>query len=281
MGPLPEHQIIICDDPSPYFLAAVYEFGIENFFTHTQAQEETKLLIQHFLSLVNDPKSVEARIIAYQLALRLGLQDRIKIAFEALGDLDQYDYRVAFVKGQAAEKSGDLELSIQHYKNAAEINDMYRPSRTCLGEDYMVTGQIDNAIYVFEQLDRTNPNDIERKTQIAEAYVEKGDLKIAQKYCDQIYEIDPESAKLAEIKAHILLSQGKLGEAFQLMDKMENVGAFFAAKLNDFGIKLSQAGRLKNALALYQKAHKIVRPELRYKISMNASLACRKMQNYD
>jgi len=65
------------------------------------------------------------------------------------------------------------------------------------------------------------------------------------------------------------------------MDQMSNVGPFFAAKLNDMGIKLSQAGKGKSALALYQKAHKVVRADLKYKISLNAALACRRLGEYD
>lgn len=45
--------------------------------------------------------------------------------------------------------------------------------------------------------------------------------------------------------------------------------------------KLSQAGKGKSALALYTKAHKVVRPELRYKISMNAALACYRLADFD
>lgn len=65
------------------------------------------------------------------------------------------------------------------------------------------------------------------------------------------------------------------------LDELENVGPLFAAKLNDLGVQLSRAGKGNSALALYKKAHKIVRPNLRYKISLNASLACRRMKAYD
>jgi tetratricopeptide (TPR) repeat protein len=86
---------------------------------------------------------------------------------------------------------------------------------------------------------------------------------------------------LIETRAQICLGTGKIGEAFQLMDQMSEVGPFFAAKLNELGIRLSQAGKGKSALALYQKAHKIVRSELKYKISLNAALACRRLQEFD
>jgi tetratricopeptide (TPR) repeat protein len=62
---------------------------------------------------------------------------------------------------------------------------------------------------------------------------------------------------------------------------MKDVGPYFAAKLNDLGIKLSQAGKGKSALSLYNKAHKVVRPELKYKISLNSALACRKLGEYE
>jgi hypothetical protein len=46
------------------------------------------------------------------------------------------------------------------------------------------------------------------------------------------------------------------------------------------GIKLSQANKGKSALALYQKAHTIVKKELRYKVSLNAALACYRLEDF-
>jgi tetratricopeptide (TPR) repeat protein len=66
-----------------------------------------------------------------------------------------------------------------------------------------------------------------------------------------------------------------------MMDSLSDAGPMFAAKLNEVGVKLSQAGKAKSALVLYQKAHKIVRNELKYKLSMNAALACHRLGDYD
>lgn len=281
VGPLPDLQMIVCDDPSPQFTADVFEFGIEQFLSHKTFPLEFAELFAQIDVRLKDPDSPESKTIALQRSIRTGDKKKIQDATIALGDLPEYDYRAAFVRGKAAEASGNFEIAIESYRMAASMNKMYRPSSNSLGESLLMVGQLDEALEIFIQLDLTNPNDIERKTQIASAYVEKGEFAKAKEYCDEVARIDPNSSRIAEIGAQIFLCQGKLGEAFKLMDKMANVGPFFATKLNDLGVQLSHSGRDKNALALYQKAHKIVRPELKYKISMNAALACRKMRDYN
>lgn len=281
MGAVAEMQGIICDEPSPEFMAAAYEFGIEQFISKTQWASEAAHLCQEIVAKLNDPQTAEAKAVQLQRSLISGDQAKIEEAKANLGDMGGYDFRVAFAQGKAAEAAGDYNQAIEAFSSASKMNKMFRPTSNSLGESLLITGRLDEAIAVFEKLDKTNPNDIERKTNLAAAFIEKGDFEKAQYFAAQIEKISPGSAKTTEVQAHILLRQGKIAEAFNLLDKMSDVGPYFASKLNDLGIKLSQAGKGKNALALYQKAHKIVRPELRYKISLNAALACRKLQDYD
>ena len=55
---------------------------------------------------------------------------------------------------------------------------------------------------------------------------------------------------------------------------MADVGPLMASKLNEVGIKLAKEGQTAEALAVYEKAHRVVQPVLRYKVSLNAALAC-------
>ena len=93
--------------------------------------------------------------------------------------------------------------------------------------------------------------------------------------------IAPNNPKIPEATAHMFLRAGKIQEAFVLMDKMSEVGPFFAAKLNEFGVKLSQSGKGKSALTFFKKVHGVVRQDLRYKISINAALACLRIGEFD
>ncbi len=281
VGCIAEFQGIVCDEPSPVFMAGVFEFGIEQFIASTTWTKDVAAITRNAVTLMSDAQSAEAKTVALSRSIRSADQAAIKKAASAIGDMAEYDYRLAYAKGKAAEATGDYNGAAQAFGSARGMNKMFRPSAASLGETLLVTGKIDEALDVFKSLEKTNPYDVERKANLAAAYVEKGDFAMAQRYVDAAVKLAPSNSKVLEAKAQVLLCTGKVGDAFKLMDDMSEVGPFFAAKLNELGIQLSQAGKGKSALALYQKAHKIVRPELKYKISLNAALACRRLKAWD
>lgn len=281
VGCLADFQAVICDDPDPKFIAGVFEQGIEQFVGTSQWATELALISRKAVALVEDPQTPESKTFNLMRAIRASDQATIQSAAKELDEMAAYDFRMAFAKGKAAEATGDYNGAVDAYASASGMNKMFRPSTASLGETLLVTGRVDEALEVFKNLEKTNPYDVDRKASIAVAYVEKGDFEMAQKYVDEASKLAPSSSRMLEAKAQVLLCTGKINDAFKLLDDMSEVGPFFAAKLNELGIQLSQAGKGKSALALYQKAHKIVRPELRYKISLNASLACRRLKAWD
>lgn len=281
VGCIADFQAIVCSDPSAAYMAGVFEFGVEQFFARETWPEEMAAMIRKAVATLADPSSAEARTVALSRSIRSADQAAIQRAAKEINDLAEYDYRAAYAKGKACEATGDYDGAANSYKQSSSMNKMFRPGNSSLGETLLVTGRIDEALELFRNLEKTNPYDVERKANIAAAYIEKGDFEAANRYVEIAEKIAPNNSRVLEAKAQVLLCTGKVGEAFKLMDGMSEVGPFFAAKLNELGIQLSQSGKGKSALALYQKAHKIVRPELRYKISMNAALACRRLQAWD
>lgn len=281
LGPMSDFQLIVCGDPAPQFMANVFEFGIEQFCAAENWPAEVIALCRSVQDKLADETSAEFKTLELASAVRSQDSERIQAAKSAMGDLASYDFRAAYATGRASEATGNYNDAIEAYRSAGGMNKMFRPTSTSLGEACLITGRVDEAIAIFQKLDKSNPRDIDRKANLASAFVEKGDLATAEKYAAEAEALQPGSSRVAEIKAQVLLCQGKVNDAFQLMDQMNGVGPFFAAKLNDLGIKLSQAGKGKSALALYQKAHKVVREDLKYKISLNAALACRRLQDFD
>jgi tetratricopeptide (TPR) repeat protein len=281
VGCLADFQIIICDEPDPKFIASVFEKGIEQFISVKDWGYQLAQITKRAIELVSDPTTPESKTMSLMKAIRSADQQTIQSTAQELKEIAEYDYRAAFAQGKAAEASGDFDLAIDAYKNASAMNKLFRPSTSSLGESLLVSGRIDEALEIFKKLEKTNPYDVDRKANIAAAYIEKGDFENAQKYVDAANGLAPSSSRVLEVKAQVLLCTGKINDAFKLLDDMSEVGPFFAAKLNELGIQLSQAGKGKSALALYQKAHKIVRSELKYKISLNAALACRRLKSWD
>lgn len=281
VGCIADFQAIVCSDPTAAYMAGVFEFGVEQFFALESWPDEMAAMVRKTADTLSDPTSAEARTVALSRSIRSADQAAIQRAAKDINDLAEYDYRAAYAKGKACEATGDYDGAANSYKMSSSMNKMFRPGTSSLGETLLVTGRIDEALEVFKNLEKTNPYDVERKANIAAAYIEKGDFDSANRYVELAEKLAPENSRVLEAKAQVLLCTGKVGEAFKLMDGMSEVGPFFAAKLNELGIQLSQSGKGKSALALYQKAHKIVRPELKYKISMNAALACRRLQAWD
>jgi tetratricopeptide (TPR) repeat protein len=280
-GPMSDFQVIVNSDPSPQFMASVFEFAVEQFAAEDSWIADVGALCRAVQEKLDDTESAEYKTMKLVMSVRSADAAQISEAKAAMGDLASYDFRAAYASGKASEASGNYDEAIDNYRNATGMNKLFRPVSTSLGEACLITGKVDEAIAIFQKLDRSNPRDVDRKANLAASFVEKGDFETAAKYAAEAESLAPGSSRVAEIKAHVFLCQGKLGDAFALMDQMSNVGPFFAAKLNDMGIKLSQAGKGKSALALYQKAHKVVRPDLRYKISLNAALACRRLGEYE
>jgi tetratricopeptide (TPR) repeat protein len=281
VGAFAEFQLILCDDPSPEMLTSVFEFGIEQFSSLTNFAHDASSLINRVSNVLADETTAESRILKMNRAVREGRTQDLEAQKAELSELTQYDFRAAFVQGKVHEATGDYESAIASFSSARKMNQMFRPSTSKLSEAHMIAGQYDEAISLMSELEKTNSSDFNRKANLAAAYTEKGDYASAEKYLAEAKNLGGDHPRIKEVNAQICLCTGKINDALAIMDTMQEVGPFFAAKLNEMGIKLSQAGDGKSAIALYQKAHKIVRPDLRYKISLNAALACRRLNRPD
>ena len=281
VGCLGDFQSIVCEDPLPDFMANVYEFGVDQFFGPATWIQDLTDLLSRSAELLANPDSPESKAINLVRSVRGADQNAIQAAVNSVGESADFDFRVAFAKGKAREALGDYQNAAQEFQVARKLNKMFRPSTASLGETLMITGKVDEAIALFNQMEKTNPNSAERKISLAQAYSAKGDFAKAAEYAASAESLGGNAGKVAEVQAQVALSSGKLQDALKMMDGLSDAGPMFAAKLNEVGVKLSQAGKAKSALVLYQKAHKIVRSELKYKLSMNAALACHRLEDFD
>ncbi|MDB2447235.1 tetratricopeptide repeat protein [bacterium] len=281
VGCLPDFISIICDEPSPRFLVSVFEFGVETIFSFQRAQDDMIGWVKGIASILENEESPEANAIALSRGIKTHDAGMIAKAGEVMSEMAEYDYKAAFVAGKALEVQGDFAKAELSYRTASNMNKMFRPTTSSLGETLLINGKTDEAIAIFEKLEKSNPRDMMRKSNLIAAYVESGDLEKANAALAQAESQSADHPKVKEAKAHILLSQGKVSDAFGLMDELKDAGPLFASKLNDLGIRLSKGGKAKSALALYNKSHKIVRQDLKYKVTLNAALACRRAGAYE
>ena len=280
IGAIPHFQAIVCDEPSPFFITDAYEFGIETFFSRDRWVDDIVEFIERVNEHLNDADSFEEKTLRLNRLIASGDQMGIIEAERQFEEGSDYDYIAAFSKGNALQAVGRYSEASEAFKSSQKLNKYFRPASSLLGESLLITGKTDEAISVFEKLEKSNPRNVERKASLVSAYLEKGEVDKAMEFVKEAQDLDPDHCKVAEAQAQVFLAQGKINDAFKLMDKLHEVGPFFAAKLNEMGIKLSQLGKGKSSLALYAKAHKVVRAELRYKVSLNAALACYRLQDF-
>jgi tetratricopeptide (TPR) repeat protein len=280
IGSISNFIAIACTNPEPDLLAALFEHSIENIFALEEWPTEVCRFVDDIATTLADKQSLESKVINLYQSLEKGDQSGITAATKNVEEYVPLNHLAAFAKGDALQSIGNFNEAIESYKKSTSLNTLFRPAVSKLGETFLVIGKIDEAIEVLEKLEKSNPNDVERKAILAAAYSEKGDFATAERLLNDARKLGAENSKVYEAEAHLLLAQGKANDAFKLLSKLSEVGPFFATKLNEMGIKLSQANKGKSALALYQKAHKIVKKELRYKVSLNAALACYRMSDF-
>lgn len=280
VAPIPALQFVICDDPSPQLMTDIYEYGLEQFLPTKSWLVEMEAKLADIGKILSTDTSPELVLIELTAAIKSGNQAQIKKCAQKLATSSKFDYLAAYGEGKALQAAGDFQGAVDAFRLSRNNNKLFRSAASSLGENLVVTGHVDEAITVFEGLERLNKKDANRKAILATAWDVKGDKEKAAEYYNAAKLLDPFHQKVLEAEAQLLLSSGKIAEAIQKMDNLRNAGPLFAARLNELGIKLSQAGKGKSALALYSKAHKAVRPELKFKISMNAALACHRMEEY-
>lgn len=207
VGSLPEFQAIICDEPSPRFLIDVFEYGVEQFISFDGWAAETAELLKSSVSVLADTDSSESKTIAMQQNINRADKSKIQALDKDLEEVARFDYRVAFIRGKAAEAQGNYEKAAEAFKVAKSMNEMYRPSSNRLSESLLVTGQVDEAISVLENLERSNKRYALRKATLSTAYMVKGDLHKAEELLKEATSLFPNHSKVKEAQAQLLLRQ--------------------------------------------------------------------------
>ena len=280
VGPFAEFQAVINEMPDPQFMNQVYEYGIERFMAGTEWIAELESFTNEVHQLLSDENSIQAKVWKLNKSILTGDHVKISAAEKEVEEEATYDYLAAYSKAFALQATGRFGEAEEAFRTSNKFNNMFRLAASGLGETLILNGKHDEALAVLQKLEKTNPDHVDRCVNIAVAYLEKGDVEKAKEYADRIIKNAPEHAKVNELTTQIMIREGKVNEAFLMLDKLSDIGPQLAARLNELGIKLSQAGKGKGAIALYNKVHKIVTPELRHKISLNAALACHRSGDF-
>ncbi|MCB9229522.1 MAG: tetratricopeptide repeat protein [Deltaproteobacteria bacterium] len=280
VGCFPDYQIMICDDPDPSAMMNSFEFGVEQFTGTEEWMEAVVQMAEKILKDLSDKNSTAYKCIMLNQAVQSANRNAITEREKGLSEDAGYDPIAAFSRGKALESIGNFEEALKSYEGAEAMNSFFRPAQNSIGESLLLSGQPDKAIEVLSRMEGANSSHADRKLLLANAFMEKGDLPKAREYLEEAKSLNADGSRALESRILLLLAEKKIPDAVRMIDSLKEAGPHLASKLNALGVRFSQAGKFKNALTIYNKAHKIVRKELRYKVSLNAALACHRARNF-
>ncbi|MBV9229497.1 MAG: tetratricopeptide repeat protein, partial [Chloroflexi bacterium] len=123
-----------------------------------------------------------------------------------------------------ARLQGENTEALRHYQRAAEISPDFPGVWFSIGSLQRELNQIDEAEQSFLRSLEMNPEQIEAYSELALIYAEvQRDLTKAQDILEQGLEIAPDSAELLAILAMVLMQQGDLRTAGELLDEAEEI----------------------------------------------------------
>ncbi|MBP9708206.1 MAG: hypothetical protein KBD78_11215 [Oligoflexales bacterium] len=274
LGAFCEHILVVNSSPAPAFAADLYEHGIENLCSEDEWMKYALDLASLIKSYLTDDNSSFLNVIKLMGAIANKNNEEIEALKISLADSAQYDFRVALAAGKGSQILGDTKGALAAFENGTNLNKRFRPVISNFAQSLLKDGQTDRALGLIEKLEKTNPDNVQRKTQLIKTYIEVKQYEKAEEKISEMRATRPSLQLIDELQADLYLKKGDIEKAMGVMGEMSNVGNDFAAILNEHGVRLAQEGKGKEALELYQKAHQIVRVDLKYKISLNAALAC-------
>ncbi len=279
VGCFTDFQAIVSDDPSPKTLAHFYEFGVDQIFTKQSWQEDLEKLMRETTRVLADEESFETKALLITSQMKHSRFVEAERSESLLGKED-FDYRSAFTRGRIRERAGDYNGASQAFEKARKLNQQFLPSSSKLAETFLVLGKLDEAIEIFEDLEKKNLDFPDRKAILATAYFAKGNSAKGLELITAAESVDPSSPFIKQARCFAALESKDYKEAFKHLDGLSQLGLFMAQRLNNAGIELVRENRVEEALELYKIAHEAVDPSIRYKIDINAALACFKIGQF-
>ncbi len=277
-GPYINQLAIICDEPSPQYIADLWDLGIENIFAKKSWEVELRglcaksaLEIQHCPELYSKIREIN---------LRIGKGESLEnfIIDEEAAITAKFDFRTSFTLGRYYEATGKHEESAEFYARTRDLNVGFRPAQYNLIGAYKKIGNYSAMENVSHSLWQTNPENTLNAYRLGQAYLVNNKM---DKALNILHDLNTKDQKMANMfNVEILIKSASPEKVVEYLDSINEISDECASLLNEQGIKCAKEGKAKVALALYERAHRLVRSQTKYKVSYNAALACYRMRAF-
>ena len=217
-----------------------------------------------------DPKDLTVMNTVGDLYSRLGEQDKAADCFKSVGDA--YAAQGFTVKAIAMyKKLSKLKASMECVLRLAELytqqglfNDA-RAQYLQVAEEFLKTGQLDQAVRIFQKTLEMDPDNVPMRTKLAEVYVRLGKKE--------------EAWKILTAAAETLRGKGQLAAADEILQKMLKLepGNSYALVLR--GRSAVEAGDFKAAIECLSKVADLDNNPDGLRILFNAYLRSKRLQD--
>jgi tetratricopeptide (TPR) repeat protein len=201
-----QYQKIVQKDPKD--TESWVMLGRLNGFLHNTPEAE-KCFNQ---ALQVDPESEDALVGLAELYQQLG--DSKKAAEKLKAAVDKHpSARTLFALAQAYEDLEDYKSAADALQHALEAGAEDERIPAELGRDLMASGQLDEALKLYQEMAQQNPRDPETQLRLSEIYIKKNDLVKARAAYARVKVLAGNNPRVRFAEVPLLEAEGKKDEA--------------------------------------------------------------------
>lgn len=284
LGSLPDNFVIVSNDPDPRLQGIAYENGVRNLWSSENLVTKLGAWLETLEAKIKAEGSQEN--VFFKLGVLVARAKKgnktsdIAPLIAKLKPETAHDYRIAYLLGHASLVTQQFDDAESFFKTCMSLNPKYVPATIAHAQLRLQNAAPNEAFQMLLKLEKLNNANSERKALLAAACADAGNWEGANQYLLDAEKLEPDNSRVKEMKVRVAFESGNVQEALRLLEKCDVIDEYFVTKLNDQAIALSKTGRTQDALSLYQKAHAIASPHIKFKISFNIALAYKRQNDF-
>ena len=157
-----------------------------------------------------------------------------------------YDYL-----GQAYNEMGDTDAAIKAYqagiKAFSATSNSDATLHVALGDLYLQNGNLDDAIDIYKQAIRIDPNDSKSRYSLGQAYLKNGNIDEAYQQFSEVVRISPKDPAGYYGLGAVARAEGDLDGAVTLFNKSISLNNSFELSHRDLGYTYADQGEMDKA----------------------------------
>ncbi len=282
VGPFSAFQLVLCEDQDMDLMKVCNEFGIDQFSTKNQIKDKMSSVIEEAISILSDATSAERKAFDLnRLVIQKADANNIKIATESMQEEAAYDFRAAFSAGKACQATGDQVNAEKFFRVSSKVNQHFRPAQSKLADSLSEQGKFEEAAQLYGKLSKVSTMAQNFGKQEITVIAKSGN---AEKALEKIKELQAKGlmseSEQYEMQVVVALEAGDDAKALEAMGHLQESTGEFATSLNRRAISLMDKKENSKAIQLFEKAHSVVKKNLKYKISLNAAIALARSRDW-